>query len=70
MAREPLADDRAREEMLAAGTPAPIVDALFRFFSDGEYDDSSVVDTVRAVTGRPPGSFVDWARAHAQTFAA
>ena len=56
--------------MLAAGTPAPIVDALFRFFSDGEYDDSPVVDTVRAVTGRPPGSFVDWARGHADAFAA
>ena len=67
---EPLADARAREEMLAAGTPAPIVDALFRFFSDGEYDDSPVVDTVRAITGRPPSSFVDWARAHAHTFAA
>jgi uncharacterized protein YbjT (DUF2867 family) len=67
---QPLADDLAREEMLAAGTPAPIAEALFRFFSDGEYDDSPVVDTVRAVTGRPPRSFVDWARAHADAFAA
>ena len=66
---EPLADARAREEMLAAGTPAPIVDALFRFFSDGEYDDSPVVDTVHAVTGRPPSSFVDWACDHADAFA-
>jgi uncharacterized protein YbjT (DUF2867 family) len=66
---EPLADAPARAEMLAAGTPAPIVDALFRFFSDGEYDDSPVVDTVRAVTGRPPSSFVDWARDHAAAFA-
>jgi uncharacterized protein YbjT (DUF2867 family) len=66
---EPIADAPARAEMLAAGTPAPIVDALFRFFSDGEYDDSPVVDTVRAVTGRPPSSFVDWARGHADAFA-
>lgn len=47
---------------------APTVDALFRFFSDGEYDDSRVVDTVRAVTGRAPGRFADWARAHAAAF--
>jgi uncharacterized protein YbjT (DUF2867 family) len=66
---EPLADDTARADMLAAGTPPPIVDALFRFFSDGEYDDSPVVGTVRAVTGRPPSSFADWAHRHAEAFA-
>jgi uncharacterized protein YbjT (DUF2867 family) len=66
---EPQSDDDARSELLAAGTPAPIVDALFRFFSEGEYDDSRVVDTVRALTGRAPGRFADWARAHAGAFA-
>jgi uncharacterized protein YbjT (DUF2867 family) len=55
-------DDAARAEMLAAGTPAPIVDALFRFFSDGEYDDSGVVGTVKEITGREPGRFAGWAR--------
>ncbi len=66
---EPQSDDEARSELLAAGTPAPIADALFRFFSKGEYDDSRVVDTVRALTGRAPGRFADWARAHAEAFA-
>jgi uncharacterized protein YbjT (DUF2867 family) len=59
---EPQPDAEARAEMLAAGTPEPVVDALFRFFSDGEYDDSRVVDTVRELTGREPGRFADWAR--------
>jgi uncharacterized protein YbjT (DUF2867 family) len=60
---EPLADEDARAGMAADGTPAPFVDALFRFFSDGEFDDTSVVDSVRAVTGREPGTFAEWARA-------
>jgi uncharacterized protein YbjT (DUF2867 family) len=61
---EPLADEDARAGMAADGTPAPFVDALFRFFSDGEFDDTPVVDSVRAVTGREPRTFAEWARAH------
>ena len=61
---EPLTDAEARAEM----GDAPAVDAQFRFFSDGEYDDARVVDTVRAVTRRLPGRFADWARAHAAAF--
>ena len=64
---EPLADDEARAGM-AENTPPPVVDALFRFFSEGEYDDSVVLDTVEAVTGRPPRSFAQWADAHAGQF--
>ena len=60
---EPLSDDEARSGM-AGNTPAPMVDALFRFFSEGEYDDSVVLDTVESVTGRPPRSFDQWAEAH------
>jgi uncharacterized protein YbjT (DUF2867 family) len=59
---EPQPDAEARAELLAGGTPAPIVDALFRFYSDGEFDDSRIVDTVRAITRREPGRFADWAR--------
>jgi uncharacterized protein YbjT (DUF2867 family) len=58
----PQPDDEARADMLRGGTPEPIVDALFRFFSEGEYDDSVIVDTVQRVTGRPPGRLADWAR--------
>jgi uncharacterized protein YbjT (DUF2867 family) len=66
---EPLADADARAQM-AAGTPAPFVDALFRFFSDGEFDDAPVVGTVRALTGREPRPFAAWARAHVADLAA
>jgi uncharacterized protein YbjT (DUF2867 family) len=65
---EPQPDDEARREMLAA-MPEPFVDAQFRFFSAGEYDDAVVVDGVERLTGRPPGRFPDWARAHAGAFA-
>jgi len=64
---EPLTDDEARATMAADGTPA-MVDALFRFFSQGEFDDSPVVETVATVTGRPPRSFDDWAITHADRF--
>jgi uncharacterized protein YbjT (DUF2867 family) len=63
----PLTDDEARAQM-AADTPAQLIDAFFRFFSAGEFDDSPVVDTVRQVTGRPPRTFEQWARAHAYLF--
>jgi uncharacterized protein YbjT (DUF2867 family) len=64
---EPLADEQARLEM-AADTPAPFIDAFFRFYSDGEFDDSPVLDTVQQITGHPPRRFEQWARAHAQAF--
>ena len=60
----PQSDAEARAEL----GDSPAVDAQFRFFSDGEYDDARLVDTVRAVTGRAPGRFADWARAHAAAF--
>jgi uncharacterized protein YbjT (DUF2867 family) len=64
---QPLSDDQARAQM-AADTPAELIDAFFRFFSAGEFDDSSVVDTVQRVTGRPPRAFGRWAEAHAHQF--
>jgi hypothetical protein len=53
---------------MAADTPAPIIDAFFRFFSDSEFDDSRVVDTVHEITGRPSRSFEQWTRAHTRQF--
>jgi uncharacterized protein YbjT (DUF2867 family) len=64
---EPQADAEARAEM-AAAMPEPFVDAQFRFFSDGEYDDAVVLDTVARVTGRLPRTFEAWAAAHADRF--
>jgi uncharacterized protein YbjT (DUF2867 family) len=64
---EPLSDRAARAQM-ATDTPAPFIEAFFRFYSDGEFDDSLVLDTVERITRRPPRTFADWARTHAQAF--
>jgi uncharacterized protein YbjT (DUF2867 family) len=64
---EPLSDERARAEMVA-DMPAPIVDGLFRFFTDGEFDDSAVQDAVLGITGHAPRRFEDWARDHVAAF--
>jgi uncharacterized protein YbjT (DUF2867 family) len=64
---EPVPDEQARAEMLA-DTPAPIVDGFFRFFTEGEFDDSAVQDSVLAITGRAPRRLEDWARDHVSAF--
>jgi uncharacterized protein YbjT (DUF2867 family) len=64
---EPLSDEQARLEM-ASDTPAPYIDAFFRFYSEGEFDDSPVLDTVQQITGRSPHRFEQWAQAHAEAF--
>jgi len=61
------ANEEARAEMSAA-MPAEYVDAFFRFFVDGDLDESVVLPTVQEVTGRAPRSFEAWARAHADAF--
>ncbi|MBV9940620.1 MAG: hypothetical protein JO262_00720 [Solirubrobacterales bacterium] len=60
-------NEEARAEMSAA-MPAEYVDAFFRFFADGDLDESAVLPTVQEVTGRAPNSFEAWARAHATAF--
>ncbi|HEY1565651.1 MAG TPA: hydroxylase, partial [Solirubrobacteraceae bacterium] len=65
---EAVSDDDAKAEM-ADTTPQPFIDAFFRFYSDGEFDDSRVVSTVRQLTGREPRSFERWASDHAGAFA-
>jgi uncharacterized protein YbjT (DUF2867 family) len=60
-------DDEAREEM-AKSMPPDFVDAFFRFFVDGEFDDSNLVPTVEQIAGRKPRTFEHWARAHADAF--
>jgi uncharacterized protein YbjT (DUF2867 family) len=65
---QPLSDDEARAEMAADGTPASLIDAFFRFFSAGEFDDAAITTTVHDLTGRPPRTFEQWAQAHAGIF--
>jgi uncharacterized protein YbjT (DUF2867 family) len=60
-------NEEARAEMSEA-MPAEYVDAFLRFFVDGDVDESAVLPTVQEVTGRPPRSFEEWARAHADAF--
>ena len=60
-------DEEARAEM-SDSMPPEYVDAFFRFFADGEIDESQVLPTVEEVTGRPPRRFEQWARAHADSY--
>ena len=64
---EAQSDAEARAEMSRA-TPAEYVDAFFRFFSDGTYDDSQIHPTVQELTGRQARTFEQWAHAHAPSF--
>ena len=64
---EALPDDVAREEM-SRTTPEKYVDAFFRYFAEGEFDDSAVTTTVRDVTGKEPRTFADWAETHIAAF--
>jgi uncharacterized protein YbjT (DUF2867 family) len=60
-------DEEARAE-LGRSAPAGFVDAFFRFFVKGEFDDAVVLATVAEVTGQAPRTFEQWARAHLGDF--
>jgi uncharacterized protein YbjT (DUF2867 family) len=64
---EAQSDEEARVEM-SAQMPAEYVEAFFRFYVDGELDESPVLPTVQDLTGRAPRTFEDWAWAHASAF--
>jgi uncharacterized protein YbjT (DUF2867 family) len=65
---EAMSEEDAKAEM-AGTTPQPYIDAFFRFYSEGEFNDSRVVGTVEDLTGRAPRRFETWARDHAAAFA-
>jgi hypothetical protein len=54
---------------MSKSMPANVVDAFFRFFVDGEFDDSTVLPTVRQITGKQPRTFRQWALAARSLFA-
>ena len=64
---EGLSDEEARAEM-SESMPAEYVDASFRFFAEGDVDETTVLPTVREVLGREPRSFEEWALEHADAF--
>jgi uncharacterized protein YbjT (DUF2867 family) len=61
--------EATRAGMLAAGMPAPVVDAIVARVRAGE-DGAVVLPTVSRLLGRPPATFAAWATAHAASFAA
>ncbi|GAA2210296.1 NAD(P)H-binding protein [Nonomuraea monospora] len=65
---EGLTDDEARAGMVAGGMPEAYAEAFYGFFARGELDESAVLPTVDEVTGRPPRTFEQWARANAGAF--
>ncbi|WP_431918522.1 NAD(P)H-binding protein [Nonomuraea jabiensis] len=64
---EGLTNSQARAEM-EADMPVEYVDAFFQFFVDGTLDETTVHPTVEDVLGRPPRTFEQWARDHADAF--
>ena len=64
---EGLSAAEARVEM-STTMPTEYVDAFFRFFVEGALDESPVLSTVEELIGRPPRTFTQWARAHAEAF--
>ncbi len=62
-------DPDARAEM-SATMPPEYVEAFFRFYADGDLDESKVLATVRDLTRRRPRRFEQWAVAHANRFRA
>jgi uncharacterized protein YbjT (DUF2867 family) len=64
---EAQSDEEARAEMEAA-MPRKYVDAFFSFFVDGTVDETTVLPTVKEILGREPGTFEQWASAHAKEF--
>jgi uncharacterized protein YbjT (DUF2867 family) len=64
---EPQPQDQARREMREI-MPEPFVDAIFRFFVDGDYDDGQVDPTLPRLLARPAGTLAAWAARHADRF--
>lgn len=62
---QPEAEARAQ---MRPSTPPAFIDAFFRFFAAGEFNDASVLSTVREITGQAPRTFEQWAHAHAAVF--
>lgn len=61
-------DAEARAEM-SRSSPPNIVDAFFRFYSLGEFNDAVVLPSVREITGTEARTFEQWAKAHVRDFA-
>jgi uncharacterized protein YbjT (DUF2867 family) len=63
-----LTEDDVRRGMLRGGEAPAVVEAMVTRSRDGD-DGTDPLPAVADLTGRPPRSFEDWARAHATLFA-
>ena len=64
-------DDAARQAMVEAGLPAMMAETIVSVFaSQRAGSQAGTTDGVRALTGREPGTFAQFARDHAQLFGA
>lgn len=63
----PQTNEEAYAEM-ATAMPTAYVDAFFRYYADGTYDDSVVHNTIPELLNRRARTFSDWATAHAGDF--
>jgi uncharacterized protein YbjT (DUF2867 family) len=64
-------DDAARQSMRDAGLPAPVADAIVAVFASQRAGSMvHTTGTVAALTGRPAGTFAQFARDHAAAFGA
>lgn len=64
-----LPDEQARDAMVRAGLPEWNAQNIVRVFALRRQGIEQVSDVVRDVTGRPPRSFEEFAREHAELFA-
>jgi uncharacterized protein YbjT (DUF2867 family) len=62
-------DEDARAAMLKT-MPNDMVQAFFGFFAEGKVDETTVLPTVREVTGHSASRFAEWAFANASQFPA
>lgn len=63
-----LTEEEALTQWRAAGQPDEVIEFLLTVYRDTPLVGRTVVDTVEKVTGRPPRSFAQWAREHADAF--
>jgi uncharacterized protein YbjT (DUF2867 family) len=63
-----LAFEAQDDEAARAATPAPYGDAFLELFRGGKADETTVLPTVREVTGREPRSFRAWVEVNAGAF--
>jgi NAD(P)H dehydrogenase (quinone) len=62
-------DAAARQSMIAMGMPPALADSMLEFTGMVRSGNAKMLsDTVQTITGKPPRTFVAWAKEHAAAF--